>query len=208
MDLNQLRSLPPAGHLRLANDGGVIVMLDPNGRRSRLRPEAGTPVNASKATTTLTLTGRAHAGETIYVGGVTYTWRAAPTMPNEVKIGASTAAHDVLALVAAINASASTTLYGAGTIANPQFSGADGDGDTVVCTALLAGVFGNSATTTTMTNANWTGTAASGGIDATLGSHGDQLFDSSYRYTAVVDAVAHSESAWYRSALEPVVASH
>lgn len=204
MDITANISHPPAGRLRLVNDGGLLRLVDPNGKRYRLRPEAGTPVNAAKATTTLTLTGRAVAGEDVTVGGVTYTWRADPTIPNEVKVGASTAAHDVLALVAAINASESTALYGAGTVANTQFSAADGADDTMVCTALVAGAAGNSPTASTMTSAEWTGATAQGGVDATAGVAGDQLFDASKLYTAVVDVLPTSESAWASSAMTTV----
>lgn len=195
-------SPPPAGYLKLVNDAGVFRILDSNGKKYRLRPEPGTPVHASPATQILTLSGRAVAGETIAVGGVTYTWRASVTLPNEVKVGASTAAHDVLALVAAINASASTTLYGAGTVANPFFTAVDGSGDSVELTAIAYGPTASVANSEAMTNASFG--SLTDGVFATEGQAGDQLYDSSFLYTANAVVTPTSTSGWEQSATAPL----
>lgn len=189
---------PPDGYLKPLNDGGQFRVMNSDGKKFRCRPEAGTPVHASYCTQTLTLTGRAVAGETIVVGGVTYTWRASVTLPNEVKVGASTAAHDVLALVAAINASASTTLYGAGTVANPYWSAADGTGDTVDLTALAVGPTSGPANSETMSNASFGSMTA--GTWATEAMAGDELYDASYRYIANADVLKTSTAGWEKTA--------
>jgi hypothetical protein len=87
------------------------------------------------ATGTLNLAGVGSAGETITIGSITYTLRAAPTtVAYEVKIGAS-ASDTCDNLIAAINAGAgSGTLYGSATVAHPNVTAAAGSGDTVVVT--------------------------------------------------------------------------
>lgn len=59
MDITDRRldPLPAAGKLRFVNDEGVARILDSNGRRARVRPEAGTPVNGVAATATIDPTG-------------------------------------------------------------------------------------------------------------------------------------------------------
>lgn len=192
---------PAAGYLRLVNDAGVLRVLDSNGRKYRLRPEPGTPVHATVATQTLTLAGRAVADETITIGGVVYTWKATAAAANEVEIGASTAAHDILALVAAINASTAGSdedLYGANTVANPYWSAADGSGDTVVLTARVAGPTGSQANATEMTNASFG--SLTNGVHATEASAGDRMFDASYLYLANADVSLTSTAGWERIA--------
>lgn len=192
---------PPDGYLKVLNDGGQFRVMRSDGKKFRCRPEAGTPVHASYCSQTLTLTGRAVADETITIGGVTYTWKATATAANEVEIGASTAAHDILALVAAINASTAGSdedLYGEGTVANPYWSAADGSGDTVVLTALAVGPTSGPANSETMTNASFGSMTA--GTWATEGSAGDELYDASYRYIANADVLKTSTAGWERTA--------
>ena len=123
---------------------------------------------AVAATSTLTLTGNAVAAETVTVGDVTYTWRAAvSTTANEVKIGA-TASDSLDNLIAAINAGAgSGTVYGSATTANPKATAAAGAGDTMVASAVAIGELGNGVVTTeTMTNGSWNAAATAGGLNA------------------------------------------
>lgn len=132
--------------------------------------------NPVAATGTLTLTGNAVAAETVTIGGIVYTWRAAAARPYEVKIGA-TASDSIDNLIAAINAAAGAgNLYGDNTRAHPTVSAAAGAGDTMTVTARTAGTGGNSiATTETMTNGAFgAGTLGSGaaGEVVTLNGHG------------------------------------
>jgi hypothetical protein len=171
--------------------------MDSNGRKYRVRPEPGTPVHATFATQTLTLTGRAVADETITIGGVVYTWKASAVAANEIEIGASTAAHDILALVAAINASTAGSdedLYGADTVANPYWSAADGAGDTVVLTARAAGPTASFANSEAMANASFG--ALTNGVWATEASAGDQMYDAAKLYIANADVHRDSTSGW------------
>jgi hypothetical protein len=171
--------------------------MDSNGQKYRIRPEPGTPVHATYASQTLTLAGRAVADETITIGGVVYTWKATASAAYEVEIGASTAAHDILALVAAINASTAGSdedLYGADTEANPFWSAADGAGDTVVLTALAIGPSTSPANSEAMTNASFG--SLTNGVWATEARAGDQLYDAAKLYTANVDVARTATSGW------------
>jgi len=123
---------------------------------------------AIAATSTLTLTGNAVAAETVTVGDIVYTWRAAvSTTGNEVKIGA-TASDSIDNLIAAINAGAgSGTVYGSATVANPKATAAAGTGDTMVASAVSVGELGNGVVTTeTMTNGSWNQSAMNSGVNA------------------------------------------
>ncbi len=123
---------------------------------------------AVASTSTLTLTGNAVAAETVTVGDIVYTWRAAvSTTANEVKIGA-TASDSLDNLIAAINAGAgSGTVYGSATVANPKATAAAGAGDTMVASAVAVGELGNGVVTTeTMTLGSWNQAAMAGGLNA------------------------------------------
>lgn len=125
-----------------------------------------------KAFGILTLTGNAVNNETVTAGSVTYTWKTALTVPavvNEVLIGA-TASDSIDNLIAAINQdSGDGTLYGSGTVYNPDILAAAGAGDTMDAAARAAGTAGNSiATTETMTNGSWGAATLTGGTNAVL----------------------------------------
>lgn len=118
-----------------------------------------------KATGVLTLIGNAVAGQTVTIGSHVYTWRAAPALANEVKIGA-TASISIDNLVAAINGAAGEgTLYGTGTQPHSTVIAAPGAGDTMDVEARVAGEFGNTIVTTeTMTNGSWGSVTLTGGL--------------------------------------------
>lgn len=117
-----------------------------------------------KATGVLTLTGNAVAAETVTIGGRTYTWRAAPTLANEVTVGAS-ASVSIDNLVAAImGAAGEGTLYGTDTVPHADVTAAAGAGDTMDVTAVLFGT-GVIATTEVMTNATWGAATLAGGVN-------------------------------------------
>lgn len=115
-------------------------------------------MSASFAKGTLTLSGNAVAAETVVVGGVTYTWRAAVgATANEVKVGA-TAAASAQNLFDAINATPaeSGVTFGSATVANPRVRAIGVTATTVVVACRQAGAIGNLvASTETMTNAAW-----------------------------------------------------
>lgn len=108
------------------------------------------------ATATLTMTANPTASETVTLGFVTYTFRAVVSLPNDVKIGASASA-SIDNLIAAINAGTGEgTLYGTGTVINPDASAATAAGDTMLATArAYNSVNPNVACTDTLANGSW-----------------------------------------------------
>lgn len=120
---------------------------------------------ATQAAGTLTITTNpAVDGETVVIGGITYTFVAALTnVPNQVLIGATTTL-SASNLAAAINAGAGAgTAYTAGTKAH-QLVTASPSTNTVVVTAKAYGAVGNAITTTeTMAAGAWGGSVLAGG---------------------------------------------
>lgn len=125
--------------------------------------------DAAYASGTLTLTGLPVEDETVTIGSVTYTWKAAPAAANEVDIGGS-ASVSIDNLIAAINLSGTPgTEYGTGTVIHPTVSAAAGAGDTLVLTAKEAGAAGNDiATTETMTNGSFGAATLENGADSAI----------------------------------------
>lgn len=124
---------------------------------------------AVAATTILTFTGVALDGEVVVLGGVTYTLQTVLTdTPNFVLIGAA-ATNSIDNLIAAIeNGAGEGTLYGTGTVANPDVNAAVGAGDTMGVTADVAGAAGNAIVSTTdLTNASFPAGTLAGGLDET-----------------------------------------
>lgn len=153
-----LTVIPPAG--------GAVVTSEITSDASG---QIGSSDTANQAIATLTSTGNAVAAETITVGAVTYTWRAAPTtVANEVKVGA-TASESLDNLKAAINlAAGSGTKYGSETVVHPTVRAGNKTATTLVLVAKTGGTGGNSlASTDTMTNMNFGGATFSGGAAAT-----------------------------------------
>lgn len=123
---------------------------------------------ADKATGTLTVTGNAVAAETVTIGAVTYTWRAAvTTTANEVLVGASASA-SLDNLKSAVNADGNTAVYGSLTVVNPTVGAGAKTATTLVLYAKTGGTGGNAlATTETMTNAAFGAGTLLGGTAAT-----------------------------------------
>jgi phage tail sheath gpL-like len=123
---------------------------------------SGAPNAAVAASQVLTLSGNAVAAETVTIDGVVYTFRAAPSVANEVAVG-GTAAISITNLVAAINTGSQ------GGAAHPTVR-AVGTATTVTVTALIEGTGGNSiAVSETMTNASWGAGTLAGGKNAIIG---------------------------------------
>lgn len=139
--------------------------------------EFGSSDIADPAVTTLTLTGNAVAAETVVIGAVTYTWRAAPTTTaNEVKVGA-TAAESIANLKAAINLEAgSGSLYGSATVVHPTVTAFSADATHLYLRAKTGGTSGNTlASTETMTNATFPGATFNSGTPGTAASGIDEI---------------------------------
>ncbi|HXX21522.1 MAG TPA: flagellar hook-basal body complex protein [Terriglobia bacterium] len=145
------------------------------------------------ATGTLTATGNAVAGDTITIGGTTYTFVSTLTStPNEVLISsASTGAEaaTLANLVQAINngpsGTGAGTDYSDGTNANGQVTAAAGPGaGQVTLTATSAGTAGNSIGTTVSLGgsstfgASFSGATLTGGVDGATFSEPVVVYDS------------------------------
>lgn len=142
-------------------------------------------VNASQ---TLTFAGNAVANETVVVGGVTYTWKAAVgATANEVLVGA-TAADSAQNLYDAINATASASgvTFGSSTVVNPQVRASAVTATTVVVQAKLPGSVGNLIPSTeTMTAGSWGAATLAGGSGDLAADM--QTFVSANQLNAAVD---------------------
>lgn len=106
------------------------------------------------------------AGQTVTIGTQTYTFRASLSVADEVLIGANIAA-TIDNLVAAVNNEIGEgTLYGTGTVVNAVAEASAIRGNQMLCEALTDGTPGNEvATTTDVTNAEWTAATLIGGSD-------------------------------------------
>lgn len=131
------------------------------------------------ATATVVFTGAVTADETIVIGSVTYTAKAAPSAANEFDVGAS-AALQAQALEDAINALGDSE--GSGTLVNPEVT-CTVDTATVTITARVPGTDGNSLTLTNGLS-NATETAFAGGVDGSAARRARQ------KATATAVAVA------------------
>jgi len=121
----------------------------------------------SLARSTLELTANALDTETVVVGSVTYTFRAALAAANDVLIGVSAAA-SVVNLTDAINANANTSGVGfhADTVANLDAGAQLYTDNRLLAFGLLTGTADNTvATTTTVTGASWNFATLHGGTD-------------------------------------------
>lgn len=129
-------------------------------------------VTGTNPTTTLTSTGVAVAAETMTIGGVTYTFRAAVNnaVANEIKIGAA-ATNTLDNIKDAINGTASVAVigtdYSQATVRHPHVTAGAKNATTLVIASTDTNSNGALATTETMTNFAFTGgTLASGVLGA------------------------------------------
>lgn len=142
------------GSLYLRSDGGA-------GTTFYVREAAGAPVAATGVLDGITIAN----GDTVTIGGVTYTFVTTLAVAYDVLVDISDSA-TLDNLVAAITAGAGAgTKYGTGTVAHPTVTAAAGAGDTVDVTALTAGVSGNYITTTSaLTAGGFASTTLTGGL--------------------------------------------
>lgn len=130
-------------------------------------------VTGTAPTGTLTSSGVAVAAETVTIGGVTYTWRAAITAAspaNEVKIGAA-ATNSLDNLKDAINGTSAVgapgTEYSQATVRHQHVTAGAKTATTLVVASPNTNTGGSLATTETMTNWAWGASTLSAG---TLGA--------------------------------------
>jgi hypothetical protein len=134
-----------------------------------------TPITCVAATGTLTFTGVVSNGETVTIGNEVYEFvtTGEPTEGNHLVdvSGGVTATQAVTALYSSIESNSYIV------------SAVDGEGDTVVITAVNAGTAGNDiATATTCVNASFAKAKLDGGVNGTAGVAGQIRYDASYIY--------------------------
>lgn len=140
-------------------------------------------VTGTIPTTTLTSSGVAVAGETITIGDVTYTWRAAITAAspaNEVKIGAA-ATNSLDNLKDAINGTSAVgapgSEYSQKTVRHPQVTASTKTATTLLINSSDKNANGALATTETMTNWAFTGATLASGVLSGLATANDFVRD-------------------------------
>lgn len=124
-------------------------------------------LGSGAASGVLTTTGNFSDGETVTVGGLTYTFKTALTSTaRQILIGADAAA-SLANLAAALTLSVGAgTAYSSTTGANAAVGSAVAASSTLTVTAATLGTAGNSvATTETAANASWGGATMSGGVN-------------------------------------------
>ena len=154
---------------------------------------SGTVVTPVKAQGTLTFSGSVSDGETVTIGGAVYEFDTNKTQLKailQLMFQGATASDAVTALVAAITANDDSVV-----------TAADGDGNTVVVTAVVYGTEGNSiAVSTDADKGEWAKATLTGGIDGTVAKKGTIMFDENYVYVAVDDCTA-TVSNWKKATL-------
>lgn len=160
----------------------------------------GSPVNAKAASGTITFTGQPADGETVTIGGTTYTFKTTLSAAYQVKIGA-TANETADNLRRAINdAGVEGTNYGTGTDPHPTVT-ATVSTNVVTVTAKVKGAAGNSiALSKTSANITLSGANLSGGVDGTAGTAGELKRDTSYLYVCIGTQTINDDN-WRRIAL-------
>lgn len=142
---------------------------------------------SARATGTLTLSGLPAAGETVTIGGIVYTFRAAVATARDVLIG-GTAAATATNVINAINNSGGTvgTDYGSGGAAHPTVTAATGGAGVVTVSAIAYNTSGNAITTSeAATNVAWGGANLTGGSAAGTAIHGSGAVTHLGRYLYV-----------------------
>lgn len=191
---NRFDTPPAAGKLRFINEGGICRLLDSNGKVYRMRPEAGTPVNAVQATLVVDSTGDNNS--------LTFTAVTGGVGGNGIKIEFGTE------LVS--NEAISISVTGDSIYVNLA---TDAEYASVSTAADVIAAFEASAEASALVTVANTGEddgtgvvdAASGeflagGVNATEGRAGDQMFDADYCYLAVSDVSKTSTSGWRKTA--------
>lgn len=159
------------------------------------------PVNGVAASRLLTITGAIGNGQTVTVGGLTYTFQTVLTnVARNVLIGAS----DAIALdnlKAAVNGSAGAgATYAAATVVHPTVEATTNTDTTQLFVARTKGAAGNALTSTeTLTNGSFPGGTFTGGVDGTEAPAGTRLYYNGYDYYTPTVATT-STATWVKSA--------
>ena len=185
MDIkNEAERIPQAGYFRLCNDDGNFRILDANGRRYRLRPEAGTPVHAVAASLTTNLSNASN-------NDVVFTAKVAGVAGNSISIEYVISGTGSTATVAVVDKAITIT---AGSACTADTMKAAVEASTAAAALVsVADKAGNDGTGVIDTLAK---TNLASGSNATEGSKGDQLIDADYLYTATANVEIYSTAGW------------
>lgn len=159
--------------------------------------EAGTPTNAKKAESVLTLDTQPTVGDTMTIGTKQFTFVATADDDGEIAIGADLAAAEVNIVAAMKGTDGHNTVH-------PTVDVSDFSGDAALFQAKTAGVAGNSiATLETFTAPNniFDDVTLLLGIDGEVGKQGNIMFDGDYLYVCSADNTI-SGANWGRVALD------
>ena len=164
-----------------------------NSASGKVQIPEGTPVNAIAAVGTMTIGAQPTLEQTFVVATQTFTWKESRSQAGEVTQGADAPAA-VANAVTAINADLAGVVLAS-----------DGEGDTVVVTAVTKGTSGNAIIfTEACDNITIDGEGTLGGttpgVDGTVGSANEVLSDGSYLYLAIA-ANTVADNNWRRVAL-------
>lgn len=139
-----------------------------------LEKNSSPAITGTAPTGTITSSGVAVAGETITIGSVVYTWRAAITAAspaNEIKIGAA-ATNSLDNLKDAINGTALVgapgSEYSQATVRHPHVTAGAKNATTLVVDSTDTNTSGALVTTETMTNWAWGAGTLSAGVAGTV----------------------------------------
>lgn len=130
-------------------------------------------------------------GDVIALGSIEYRFKTTPVQAYDVAIGSS-AADNMINLVAAINGTGDWRQYNQSTVPHPEMTAVLTSTYVVTVTAKTAGTAGNSlAKTLTATHLDWDGAGAemSGGLAAETVTIGTKVY--TFRDTLTVPAVAN-----------------
>ncbi len=188
MDITDRRTdpLPAAGKLRFVNDEGKARILDSNGRRARVRPEAGTPVNGVAAAATLDPTGADNS--------IAYTAKVAGVAGNRISVQYAISGGGSEVLSVAVSGTAILVTAGSATTAQSVITAVNAnEAAAALVTAAASG-------TVTGAIAAVAATLLTGGVDATEGQAGDMLVDGTNIYMATAEVTKASTSGWRKVA--------
>lgn len=164
-------------------------------KMSALKIQWWTPINASKATGSLTLDTNPTADNTMTIGTVVYTFKAAAAVEGDIAIGVDLAATKVNVVAAIKGTDGINTEHPVVTCGN--FAA-----NVLTITAKDVGSSGNVVTSETFTAiTNVFGAATlEGGLNGTVGTKGQIMYDESNIYVCTADNTV-ADANWKAAAL-------
>ena len=194
MDITDRRTdpLPAAGKLRLVNDEGKARILDSNGKRARVRPEVGTPVNAVAATLSTNLTGTNN--------DLVFTAKAAGVAGNSISVAYVDPGEETASETVSVSGrSITVTLRSVSSVLSTatQVKAAIEANASAVALVSVANKAANDGTGSVIA---MVAAVLASGVDATEAQAGDMLVDGTNIYMATAEVTKASTSGWRKVA--------